>query len=305
MPVRILLIGAGGQLGRELFHVLRGAGEVVPTTRTGILEGSPQRYCEALDFEQLEALKEVVTRIAPSVVINAAAYNHVDRAEQESALAFRINSEAVNTLARTCATVGARLIHYSSDYVFSGEQARPWRESESPAPLNVYGATKLAGEEAIVRSGCRHMIFRIAWLYAAHSHNFLRTMLRLAHERTHVRVVDDQYGTPTPAHWVAEATAKVLSSDGLPDGIWHMAPAGETTWCGFAEAIFHHAIAAGVLTQAPRVVPVSSKEFATPARRPRYSVLDGNRAREELGIQMPAWEEGLRVVMDQYAEAGA
>src|SRR5690606_3666578 len=183
-------------------------------------------------------LSAIITRLRPDVVANAAAYTAVHRAETEPELAYRINAETVDARGLARADTAARPLHYSTDYVFSGENDRPWREDDPTGPVNTYGASKLAGEEAIRASGCRHMIFRIAWIYAAHGHNFLRTMLRLVAERDVVQVVDDQHGAPTPAHWVADATARVLASGHPTSGTWHLAAQGQTTWHGFANSIF-------------------------------------------------------------------
>ena len=300
--MRILLTGANGQVGTELRRSLAPLGELIPATRTGALPDGAA--CEQADFNRPDTLAALVARLRPDVVVNAAAYTAVDRAESEPDLAFRINAEAVDALTRACATTGARLVHYSTDYVFSGENGRPWREDDPTAPLNTYGASKLAGEEAIRDSGCEHMIFRIAWVYAAHGHNFLRTMLRLAAERDVLQVVDDQHGTPTPAHWVAGATARVLATGHDGSGTWHLAPQGHTTWRGFAERIFRLARQAGLLERVPELAAVSSSGFPAPARRPCWSVLDSNRAREELGIKLPGWEEGVAAVLAETTPSG-
>src|SRR5690606_13803189 len=232
--MRILLTGANGQVGHELRRSLTPLGEVACATRDGTLatDGSS---CETADFDRPDELAALLQRVRPDVVVNAAAYTAVDRAESEPEAAFRINAEAVGVLAAACAARGALLVHYSTDYVFPGDDPRPRREDDPTGPLNVYGASKLAGEEAIRASGCRHLIFRISWVYSARGHNFLRTMLRLAGEHDELRVVDDQVGAPTPAHWVAEATAKAIAAaTGLQSnrsaapasGTWHLAAQG-------------------------------------------------------------------------------
>lgn len=293
--MRILLTGANGQLGTELRRSLAPLGQLLPATRTGTLPDGSR--CERVDLDQPAALPAIIARLRPDVVVNAAAYTAVDRAETEPELAYRINAEAVDALALACADTGARLIHYSTDYVFSGENDRPWREDDPTGPVNTYGASKLAGEEAIRASGCRHMIFRIAWVYAAHGHNFLRTMLRLAAERDVVQVVDDQHGTPTPAHWVADATARVLASGHPTSGTWHLAPQGQTTWHGFANSIFQAVQDSRLPVRVPTVTAVPSSTFSAGATRPRWSVLDSSRGEIELGIQLAAWEQGLREVI--------
>src|SRR5690606_32831953 len=199
--VRLLLLGANGQVGHALRRELAPLGEVVCTTRSGSLPDGGS--CERADFDQPATLPALVERIAPDVVVNAAAYTAVDRAEEEAEAAFRANAEAPGALAGACARGGALLVHYSTDYVFAGNGTRPWREDDPTAPLGVYGASKLAGEEAVRGSGARHMVFRTAWVYGTHGHNFMRTMLRLGAERDELRVVADQVGTPTPAGLIA------------------------------------------------------------------------------------------------------
>ena len=289
--MRILLTGANGQVGTALRRSLAPLGELIPATRSGTLPDGNR--CEQADFSQPDALAPLITKLRPDVVVNAAAYTAVDRAESEPELAHRINAEAAVVLGRACAGIDARLVHYSTDYVFSGENDRPWREDDPTAPVNIYGASKLAGEQAIRDSGCRHMIFRIAWVYAAHGHNFLRTMLRLAAERDVLQVVDDQHGAPTPAHWVADATARVLADGYDGSGTWHLAPQGQTTWHGFADRIFQLAHEAGMLERVPELVAVPSAGFPTAARRPSWSVLDSGLARSELGTVFPHWKDGV------------
>ena len=297
---RILLLGANGQVGTELRRSLASVGEVIDATRSGELAG---RACERADFDTPATLDELVARVAPDLVVNAAAYTAVDRAEQESELAFRINAEAPAVLANACARRDACLVHFSTDYVFDGRGTHPYREDDPPAPLGVYGASKLAGEEAVRASGARHMIFRTAWVYAAHSHNFLRTMLRLGADRDALRVVADQVGTPTPAGLIADVTAQVLQHPAAPTGLWHLTAAGQTSWHGFAEAIFAGAVARGLLPRAPTVEPITTADYPTPAARPAYSVLDTQRLRETFGISLPAWQDGLGGVLDELSKA--
>src|SRR5690606_17926208 len=228
--MRILLTGANGQVGHELRRSLTPLGEVACATRDGTLatDGSS---CETADFDRPDELAALLQRVRPDVVVNAAAYTAVDRAESEPEAAFRINAEAVGVLAAACAARGALLVHYSTDYVFPGNDPRPRREDQPTGPLNVYGASKLAGERAIHASGCQHLLFRVSWVYSARGHNFLRTMLRLAEERDKLHVVDDQIGAPTPAHWIAEATARAIAVQRAGDnegavstasGTWHL-----------------------------------------------------------------------------------
>ncbi|HET6397847.1 MAG TPA: dTDP-4-dehydrorhamnose reductase [Pseudoxanthomonas sp.] len=299
--MRLLVLGANGQVGRELRRSLRPLGEVLAATRDGRLDdGTP---CAVADLGDLDGLARLVREAAPDAVVNAAAYTAVDKAEDDAATAFRINAEAPEVLARACAEAGIPLVHYSTDYVFDGQGTRPYREDDPPAPLGVYGASKLAGEQAVRAAGGRHLVFRTAWVYAAHGHNFLRTMLRLGAEREELRVVADQVGTPTPAALIAEVTAQALADRGA-SGTWHLVAAGQTSWHGFAEAIFAEAVAAGLLPRAPRVLPIASADYPTRARRPAYSRLDTARLERDFGVGLPDWRDGLRAVVAELARAG-
>ena len=291
----ILLLGANGQLGQELQRALAPLGTILATTRSGVLpDGSA---CEVADFDQPATLTRLLDRLRPSVVVNAAAYTAVDRAEEDRDAAFRANAEAPGVLARWCARTGVPLVHYSTDYVFDGQGTRPYREDDATAPLGVYGASKLAGEDAIRAAGGRHLIFRTAWVYAQHGTNFLRTMLRVGADRDLLRVVADQVGTPTPAALIADVTAKALQHDGALSGTWNLTATGETSWHGFAEAIFIEAVAAGVLPRAPTVEAITTAEYPTPARRPAYSHLDVAKLEQDFGVALPTWQEGLRRVV--------
>jgi dTDP-4-dehydrorhamnose reductase len=295
--VRILLLGGNGQVGTELRRSLAPLGELVVATREGRLADGGA--CEAADFDQPSTLPALVERIAPDVVVNAAAHTRVDRAETERDAAFRANAEAPAALAEACARRGATFVHYSTDYVFDGHGSRPYREGDATAPLGVYGASKLAGEEAVRASGARHLVFRTAWVYAAHGSNFLRTMLRLAGERDELRVVADQRGTPTPAALIADVTATVLAQASARSGLWHLTATGDTTWCGFAEAIMAGARARGLIARAPRIVPITTSDYPTPAARPGYSVLDCSALQRDFGIALPDWREGLDNTLDR------
>ena len=268
--MRILLLGANGQVGTELRRSLAPLGEVVAATRDGRLANGGS--CEAADLDDAGSLAALVERIAPDVVANAAAHTAVDRAEDEPEAAMRANATAPAALAAACLEAGARLLHYSTDYVFDGTGDRPYRPGDPTNPLGVYGASKRAGELAIEASGCRHLILRTAWVYAAHGHNFLRTMLRVGAERDELRVVADQVGTPTPAASIADASAHVLrrlADLNAPDrGTWHLTATGSTTWHGFAEAIFDGAVSRGLLPRRPRVVPSATADYPTRAARP-------------------------------------
>lgn len=297
---RILLLGADGQLGTELRRSLATQAELVAATLSGTLDGGA---CETADFSQPDTLPALLARTAPDVVVNAAAYTAVDRAEQEVELVFRINAEAPDVLAAACAARGATFVHYSTDYVFDGQGTRPYREDDTTSPLGVYGASKLAGEIAVLSSGARHMILRTAWVYAAHSQNFLRTMLRVGAGRDTLRVVADQVGTPTPAALLADVTAQALRADAAPSGLWHATPTGQASWHAFAQAIFEGAVARGLLPRAPQVEAITTADYPTPAARPAYSVLDCGALQRDFGIVLPDWRAGLAATLDALAEA--
>jgi dTDP-4-dehydrorhamnose reductase len=295
--VRILLLGGNGQVGSELRRSLAPLGDLVVATRDGRLTGGDR--CEVADFDQPASLSTLVERIAPDAVVNAAAHTQVDRAEIEREAAFRANAEAPAALAMACAQNGALLVHYSTDYVFDGRGTRPYREDDSTAPLGVYGASKLAGEQAIGAGGARHLVLRTAWVYAAHGRNFLRTMLRLAAERDELRVVADQRGTPTPAALIADVTAQLLAQAPARSGVWHLTATGETSWHGFAEAIMAGARERGLIARQPRVLPIATTDYPTPAARPAYSVLDCSALQRDFGIALPDWREGLDKTLDE------
>jgi dTDP-4-dehydrorhamnose reductase len=302
---RVLLTGAAGQLGFELQRALAPLGELCVCTRDGRLPGGA--VCEALDLAEPASILAQLDRLQPSVIVNPAAYTAVDRAESEPELAQRVNAEAVAEMARWCRLNQALLVHYSTDYVFDGRATVPWMEDAATAPLGTYGRSKRDGEVALRESGARHLLLRTAWVYAARGSNFLRTMLRLAGERDELRVVSDQLGSPTPARWIAAATAALLArlaaAPQLADshGTFHLTAAGETSWHGFASAIMQSAAAAGLLSRLPLVVPISSAEFPTPAQRPAYSVLDGSRLRAMHGLALPDWSVGVDTVIAELA----
>lgn len=297
--MQILLIGGAGQVGHELRRSLAPLGEVVVTTRHGDLPGG--EACEALDLAtaagDADGIDALMRQVAPDVVVNAVAYTAVDRAEDEPGLADCINARAPGLIARACAANGAELIHYSTDYVFDGSGQRPYREDDLTSPLGVYGASKLAGERAIAASGARHLILRTAWVYGLHGGNFLRTMLRLAAERDELRVVADQVGSPTPAWLIADLTAAILRRGIVEPGVRNLVSAGQTSWHGFAEAIFADAFAAGLIERTPRVVPITTAEFPTRAQRPAYSVLDTARLAADYALDIPHWRQALAATL--------
>ncbi|MGE6332017.1 dTDP-4-dehydrorhamnose reductase [Stenotrophomonas sp. NPDC077659] len=297
----VLVFGGNGQVGQELLRALAPLGPVLATTRSGVLaDGTP---CETADFGQPDSLPALLDRLQPSLVVNAAAYTAVDRAEQEVEAAYAANAQAPGVIARWCAIHGVPFVHYSTDYVFDGQGTAPYAEDESTAPLGVYGTSKRDGEDAVRAAGGRHLIFRTAWVYASHGANFLRTMLRVGAERDQLRVVADQIGTPTPAALIADVTAQAVQHPGQLSGTWHLTANGQTSWHGFAEAIFAEALATGVLAKVPEVVAIPSSEYPTPAKRPAWSVLDNHKLQQDFGIALPTWQEGLTRVMAELGRA--
>lgn len=303
--MKLLLLGANGQVGFELQRVLAPLGTLACATRSGRLPGGAS--CETADLSNAISLDALLNRLAPDVVVNAAAHTAVDRAEDEPELARMANTDAPARLARWCGERGALLLHYSTDYVFDGRGTRPYLEDDATSPLGVYGHTKLAGELAIAASGARHLIFRTGWVYAARGTNFLRTMLRLGRERDTLRVVSDQRGAPTPARWIAAASAAVLAQSirrdrtAQPLGTFHLTADGETSWCGFARAIFEDARAAKLVARPPKIEAIGTADYPTRAARPNYSRLDGRRLYDAFGLRPPDWRRGVSEVIAEIA----
>ncbi|HEY9113044.1 MAG TPA: dTDP-4-dehydrorhamnose reductase [Rhodanobacteraceae bacterium] len=298
--VRILVTGANGQVGHELLRAL--SGEIIPATRSGQLDNGAS--CATIDLADFAELQRALDRIAPDLVVNAAAYTAVDRAEDEPAIAQRLNGDAPGALGQWARQHHARVIHYSTDYVFDGTATRAYREDDATHPVSVYGRSKLAGEIALRESGARHLVFRTAWVYAARGHNFLRTMLRLGAERDELRVVDDQIGAPTPARLIADVTARTIAQwceDDTPmrDGVYHLVASGRTSWCGFARAIFERAQRAGLIERAPKVHAIRTDEYSTKAVRPAFSVLDTTKLCDAFGIALPDWQTALDEVIGE------
>lgn len=283
---RFLILGARGQLGVELQNALSGAGEVTALDRSGC------------DLSDPSGIRSAIRATHPDVILNAAAYTAVDRAESEPDLAMRINGDAPGILAEEAKKTNALLIHYSTDYVFDGSKCGPWGENDRVHPLNVYGLTKLEGERRIQQTGGRYLIFRTSWVFSSHGQNFLRTMLRLGQERDKLSIVSDQKGAPTSAAALATATRSVVA--GNPDaekpGIYHMTCAGETTWFGFAQAIFAKTTAAKPW---PLVTGIASSEYPTPAHRPANSVLSNQKLKTAFGIELPSWELALNAELQK------
>jgi dTDP-4-dehydrorhamnose reductase len=275
-------------VGWELERALAPLGEVIATDRA------------ALDLCDLDSIRRAVRAAKPEVIVNAAAYTAVDRAESEPEIAMRVNGEAPGALAEEAKRLGALLVHYSTDYVFDGAKPTPYAEEDEPNPLGVYGRTKLAGERAIAASGCRHLILRTSWVYGPRGKNFLLTILRKARAGEALRVVDDQRGAPNSSATLAAATARVLAACTAgrgAAGLYHLSAGGATTWYGFARAILEEA---GIPAE---VTAVESDGYPGAARRPANSVLDGARLRARFGISLPAWRECLREVARQLAPA--
>ena len=285
----ILLIGRNGQIGGALRHLLAPLGAVVAPDRA------------QLDLDSPDSIRRAVREADPAMIVNAAAYTAVDKAEDEPDLARAINGTAPGILAEEAKRLGAPLVHYSTDYVFDGTSPRPYTEADAVNPLGVYGRTKLAGEEAIASVGPVHLILRTSWIYSLHGNNFLLTMRRLAAGREELRVVADQHGAPTWARWVAEATVAILKGRGnLADrsGLYHLTAGGETSWHGFAEAIVESMRAAGEPVKAGRIVPIETADYPTPARRPARSVLDCTKIGKTFGIDPPDWRAQLLLCLE-------
>ncbi|MCH4564679.1 dTDP-4-dehydrorhamnose reductase [Halomonas sp. EGI 63088] len=296
--MKILITGGSGQVGFELQRQLCLLGRVLAPTR------------QELDLADADAVVQWLAQHQPELIVNAAAYTAVDRAEEEPVLARRLNAELPAQLAAYSASRGQWLVHYSSDYVYPGSGETPWQEQDDTGPLNVYGHTKVEGDEAVQASGCAHLIFRTSWVYSARGHNFMKTMLRLGRERDALKVVSDQVGAPTPARLIAQVTALALHRLSLtphasapnpciPPGIYHLAPRGETSWHGFAREIFRQLREQGEpLAISPAgVAPISSAEYPVPAARPLNSRLALTRLEQALGLRMPEWQEQLSLTL--------
>lgn len=284
--MKILLTGCSGQVGYELERSLQGLGDVVAVDRA------------RMDLANLDQVRAVIREVQPGLIVNPAAYTAVDKAESEQQLAYRINAEAPAVIAEEAKRLGAALVHYSTDYVFPGTDPAPRVETDVTGPVNVYGASKLAGEQAIVASGVRHLIFRTSWVYGMRGKNFLLTMLKLARERDTLRIVADQHGAPTWSRTIADTTATVLAQAKAGGeawwdehgGIYHLSSQGQTTWFEFTQAILEEAAIACKLT------PIASAEYPTPATRPAYSVMSSQKLVRSL-CALPHWRDALRLCM--------
>lgn len=297
--MKILLLGKNGQVGWELQRSLRPLGELLA------LDSRGAEYCG--DLANLDGLADTLARYAPDVIVNAAAYTAVDKAEAEPHQAHRVNAEAVAVMADFAKRTGALLVHYSTDYVFPGHGQTPWLESDAVGPLNVYGASKLAGEQAIQASGCRYLIFRTCWVYAARGNNFAKTMLRLASERDSLGVINDQFGAPTGAELIADVTAHaIVAIRRNPElaGLYHLAAGGETTWFDYARFVLEQAAAAGVeLKVQPKAIKALATEaYPTPAKRPGNSRLNTEKLQKAFLLNLPAWQNEVARMLTEIIE---
>jgi dTDP-4-dehydrorhamnose reductase len=296
--MRILLTGTTGQVGRALFTPLASLGTVLSINRNQLDLSRPETIGEAFDY------------LKPDLIINPAAYTAVDRAEDDRQLAFRVNADAPGAMAVWAARHNVPLVHFSTDYVFDGSGAAPWREDDVPAPLSAYGASKLAGENAVQAAGGEHLIVRTSWVYSNHGQNFMLSMVRLAEERKELRIVADQFGAPTSSRLIADAVMKILnfSRTGAVcrfsprSDVINIASSGETSWHGFASAIIVGLKDRGIDVETERVVPIGTDDYPTKARRPQNSRLDSSRLNEMFGIKTLSWREALDIELDELAD---
>ena len=293
--MKILLLGKNGQVGWELQRSLSPLGELIALDRHPIdgLSG---------DLSDLDALRATIRKVRPDVIVNAAAYTAVDKAECETELADRVNGLASQVMAEEASVLNAWLVHYSTDYVFSGQGSTPWQETDSVGPLNHYGVSKLAGEQAIIASGCKHLIFRTSWVYGARGNNFAKTMLRLARERETLNVIADQIGAPTGADLIADVTALAIQQAVKhPElsGIYHLAASGEVSWHGYAIHVIEYAKANAEQLAVTSINPIETTAYPTPARRPLNSRLNTQKLRENFSLHLPDWQSGVtRMLME-------
>jgi len=281
---KILLTGRNGQVGWELQRTLMPLGEVI----------APDR--EKLDLADADSIRTAIRELRPDIIVNAAAYTAVDKAENDVSLAMLVNALAPGVMAEEAKKMGIQLVHYSTDYVFDGAKDSPYTEDDTPAPINAYGRSKLAGEQAIQAIGGRHLIFRISWVYGLHGRNFLRTILNLAEEREVLRIIEDQFGAPTWSRLIAEATALALARQRQPEGLYHLASSGFTSWHGFSEAILD--LSRHLRTRQPALIAIPTHEYPLPAARPRNSRLVCDQFALEASIRLPDWRHALGLCLE-------
>lgn len=288
---RILILGGNGQVGFELQRSFAPFSEV----------SAPRR--SELDVSDLDAVATFIDAYRPQLILNAAAWTAVDKAEEECEGAMRLNAELPALLAEKATELDATLVHYSSDYVYPGDGDQPWREDSPTAPLSVYGESKLAGDEAVLASGCRHLVFRTSWVYAARGNNFMKTMLKLGRDRDALNIVNDQIGAPTPARLIAQLTCEALRQR-IDSGLYHLAPQGTTSWHGFAQSIFRLAIAQGeTLAIDPQTLGgIPTAEYPTPATRPLNSRLALGKLESALGLELPDWQSQLALTLKEHLD---
>lgn len=298
--MRLIITGATGQVGWELARSLLPLGETIALDR------------HSCDLSRPESLPAIVSEVRPDIIVNAAAYTAVDRAEEEEPVAQTVNGKAVGALAAAARDIGALLVHYSTDYVFDGTQEAPYREEDAPYPINAYGRSKLAGESAVRASGCEYLILRTSWVYAGRKQNFLRTILRLARERDELSIVADQIGAPTWARNIADATGHIVrqaaaerADKTFVSGVFHLTSAGSTSWHGFAASIIDLATREGLLAaaKAPRLHAIRTEDYPRSAARPKNSRLSGARLQDRFGLALPNWKHGLALCLMEQAES--
>jgi len=294
--LKILIAGKDGQVGWELQRALSRLGDTIPF-------GQPD-----MDLSRPREIRDRVRDVSPQIIVNAAAYTAVDKAESDFDLAMAVNGVAPGVLAEEAQRLNAFLIHYSTDYVFDGSKTEPYLEDDPPNPLNAYGVTKLAGERAIQAVGARHVILRTSWVYGSRGHNFMLTMLRLARERDELRVIDDQIGAPTWCRAIAYSTARILemqsqedASDRMRNGIFNFTASGSTSWLGFAREIIE--CTTSERTRSPKLIPIPSEEYTSPAKRPKNSLLSSEKLRRSFGFSLEPWRTSLRTALSEYRSA--
>ncbi len=293
---KILLISCTGQVGAELWRGLQPLGEVIPADQN-------LTTVTRLDLTNPQQIRELIQQFKPNIIVNAAAYTAVDKAEQDQHIAMAVNAIAPQILADLAKQNDALLVHYSTDYVFDGIKRTPYLETDTPNPLNMYGKSKLAGDQAIQASGCNYLIFRTSWVYGRYGQNFFLTIQRLAKEREELRIVADQIGSPTWSRLIADMTAQVLSQLYSPrfkkeifsdiSGIYNLTCGGQTNWCEFAQRISERA------PKPPRVIPIPTADYPAPAKRPLYSVLSNEKLAQTFGLELPNWQEALNICLSR------
>lgn len=292
----ILVTGKNGQVGWELQRSLQSLGKVVAVNR------------EHLNLSDSDNVREVIRKIQPDIIVNAAAYTAVDKAEEEQELAYQINAISPGVMAEEAKKISALLIHYSTDYVFNGQSNIAYTETDIPDPINIYGKSKLAGEKAIQDSGCDYLILRTSWVFSSRGHNFLLSMLKFSQEQERLKIVSDQIGSPTSANFIANATSQIICKTRtrhlqkeFPSGIYNLVSSGKTTWHGFASSIIETAQAtiSSLKIATKEILPIPTSEYPTPAKRPLNSLLSTERIQKEFGVYSPDWQEQMKLSIEE------